>query len=226
MTTLTIKTDKEIQQDVMRELDWDPLVDAIEVGVQVCDGLVTLTGKVGNYAKKLAAKRAAHRVAGVLDVVNNLTVELPLPHQKSDEDIARAVRNALEWDVVVPDSRIHSTVANGHVTLEGNVESWADKAAAECAIEHLAGVRGVFNRIEVTPRKHIDPETVRHAIEGALERQAEREANRIGVRVRDGVVTLTGTVRSWTEKSAVRNVAAYSPGVRKVEDLMTVDSYS
>lgn len=226
MTLTAIKTDKEIQKDVMKELDWDPLVDAVEIGVQVSDGLVTLTGKVGNYAKKLAAKRAAHRVAGVLDVVNNLTVELPLPHQKTDQEIARAVRNALEWDVVVPDTRIHSTVTNGHVTLEGEVESWADTVAAECAVEHLAGVRGVDNRIEIKPKKRTDPEAIRNAIESALERQAEREANRIGVRVKDGIVTLTGTVRSWTEKSAVRNVAAYSPGVRRVEDLLTVDSYS
>jgi osmotically-inducible protein OsmY len=223
---LTVKSDKEIQKDVMKELDWDPQVDAIEVGVQVKDGLVTLTGTVATYAKKLAAKRAAHRVNGVLDVVNNLTVELVDPHKKADQEVAKAVRHALEWDVLVPDTKIHSTVANGYVTLDGQLDSWADKTAAEFAVERLAGVKGVDNRIEIKPKTRIDSEKIRTAIEGTLERQAEREAERIGVKVQDGFVTLTGTVRSWTEKNAVHNVAAFTPGVRRVDDLLLVDSYS
>jgi osmotically-inducible protein OsmY len=226
MSTLMIKSDKEIQKDVMKELDWDPLVDAIEVGVQVEEGLVTLTGNVANYAKKLAAKRAAHRVAGVLDVVNNLTVELPLPHQRTDQELAKAVRNALEWDVLVPDSKIHSTVSKGWVTLEGEVESWADKTAAESAIRYLAGMRGMDNRIEIKPKRRIDSGTIRHSIENALARQAHREAERISLSVNDGIVTLTGTVRSWSEKEAIRKVASYAPGVLGVEDLLTIDSYS
>jgi osmotically-inducible protein OsmY len=223
---LTVKSDKEIQKDVMKELDWDPQIDAIEVGVQVKDGMVTLTGNVATYAKKLAAKRAAHRVGGVLDVVNNLTVELVDPHKKTDQEVAKAVRHALEWDVLVPDTKIHSTVANGYVTLNGEVESWTDQAAAGFAVERLAGVKGVDNRIEIKPKMRVDSEKIRTAIEGTLERQAEREADRIGVKVQDGFVTLTGTVRSWTEKNAVHNVAAFTPGVRRVDDLLLVDSYS
>jgi osmotically-inducible protein OsmY len=223
---LTVKSDKEIQKDVMKELDWDPQVDAVEVGVQVKDGMVTLTGNVASYAKKLAAKRAAHRVGGVLDVVNNLTVELVDPHKKTDQEVAKAVRHALEWDVLVPDTKIHSTVANGYVTLNGEVESWADQTAAGFAVERLAGVKGVDNRIEIKPKMRVDSEKIRTAIEGTLERQAEREADRIGVKVQDGFVTLTGTVRSWTEKNAVHNVAAFTPGVRRVDDLLLVDSYS
>jgi osmotically-inducible protein OsmY len=222
---MNMKSDKEIQRDVMKELDWDPLVDAIEVGVQVEDGLVTLTGNVANYAKKLAAKRAAHRVVGVLDVVNNLKVELPLPHQKSDQDVARAVRTALEWDVIVPDTKIHSTVANGFVTLEGKVHSWAERIAAEIAINHLAGVRGVDNRIEVAI-KRIESESIRRVIESTLARQAHREAERIAVSVADGVVTLSGMARSWSEKNAIHDVAACTPGVRRVIDEMTIDSYN
>lgn len=223
MSTLLIRSDKEIQLDVMKELDWDPQIDAVEVGVQVKDGIVTLTGNVASYAKKLAAKRAAHRVDGVLDVVNDLNVELPLPHQKSDQDIAKAVRHALEWDVLVPDKRIHSTVMHGHVTLEGEVESWADKVAAECAVDQLTGVKSVDNRIEIKPKTKVDSETIRKGIEGALARQAHREAEHIGITVRDGVVKLSGTVRSPAEKSAIHNVAAFTPGVRRVEDFIRVE---
>jgi osmotically-inducible protein OsmY len=226
MSTLTIKSDKEIQKDVMKELDWDPQVDAVEVGVQVKDGLVTLTGNVATYVKKLAAKRAAHRVGGVLDVVNNLTVEIHDPHKRTDQDLAKAIRNTLEWHVLVPHSKIHSTVSNGHVTLEGEVDSWADQLAAECGIEHLAGVRAVDNRIEIRPKIRIDSENIRTSIEDALERQAHREADRIGVKVQDGIITLTGTVRSWTEKNAIRSVASFAPGVRGIDDRLTIDSYS
>jgi len=201
-------------------------VDAIEVGVQVESGFVTLTGNVATYAKKLAAKRAAHRVAGVLDVVNNLTVNIPDSHRRTDQEVARAVRNALEWDVLVPESRIHSTVGNGYVTLEGDVDYWADRMAAECAIEHLAGVRGVDNRIVIKPKKQVGSETIRSSIENALDRQAHREAERIAVNVERGVVTRTDTVQSRAEKNAVHNVAANSPGVRRVDDRLTVDSFS
>jgi osmotically-inducible protein OsmY len=223
MSLATLKSDKEIQKDVMKELDWDPQVDAVEVGVQIEDGLVTLTGNVATYAKKLAAKRAAHRVAGVLDVVNNLAVEIPDPHKRTDQDVARAVRNALEWDVVVPDSKIHSTVSNGFVTLNGEVDSWADQLAAECAIERLAGVRGVDNRIEIKPKKRIDSESIRKSIEDALDRQAHREANQIGIKVKDGFVTLTGTVRSWAEKNAIHNLVNCAPNVQGLADLLTVE---
>lgn len=223
MSLLTTKSDKEIQKDVMRELDWDPQVDAIEVGTQVKDGIVTLTGSVATYAKKLAARRAAHRVAGVLDVVNNLTVELADPHKRTDQDIARSVRHALEWDVLVPDTRIHCTVSNGFVTLTGEVDSWADQLAAECAIERLAGVRGVNNRIDINSKKRVDSNSIRQSIEDALDRQAHREANQIGIKVKDGVVTLTGTVRSWTEKNAIHNLVNSAPGVQRLTDLLTVE---
>lgn len=223
MSTVMLKSDKEIQQDVLREMDWDPHVDAVEIGVQVHEGIVTLTGEVASYAKKLAAKRAAHRVGGVLDVVNNLTVELPIPHQKTDQEIAKAVRHALEWDVLVPDKQVHSTVSHGHVTLDGQVEAWADKVAAECAVDQLAGVKSVDNRIEIKPKLKVDSETIRQSIESALARQAHREAEHIGITVKDGVVTLTGTARSYMEKSAINKVAAFTPGVRRVEDLVRVE---
>lgn len=226
MITQTMKTDEDIQQDVLKELKWDPQVDPAEVGVQVEDGLVTLTGAISTYAKKLAAKRAAHRVSGVLDVVNNLTVELGDPHKRSDQEIAKAVRHALEWDVLVPDQRIHSTVSNGRVVLEGDVDHWGDRLAVEVAIERLAGVRGVDNRIVIKPKKRVDSEKIRSSIEAALDRQAHREAERIGVNVDNGVVTLTGTVRSWTEKNAVHNVVSFAPCVRRVNDQLVIDAYS
>jgi osmotically-inducible protein OsmY len=226
MATRTLKSDREIQEDVLKELNWDPRVDAAEVGVQVDRGIVTLTGIIDSYGKKLAAKEAAHRVAGVLDVVNDLVVAVPSSSERKDQDIAHAVRHALEWDVLVPHEHIHNTVSAGWVTLEGEVDRWVQRSEAERAVERLAGVKGVHNRITVRPTIKANAEKIRSSIEDALARQAHREAERIAVNVNDGVVTLTGKVRSWAEKNAVHNVAYFAQGVRRLEDRLTIDSYS
>jgi len=223
ITLTATKTDSQIQQDVLRELKWDPRVDETEVGVQVKKGIVTLTGTVTSYAKRHAAAEAAHRVSNVLDVANDLQVRIPGIGRKTDAEIADAARRAMLWDVFVPDDRIRTTVSDGWITLEGEVDRWTQREDAERAIRNLAAVAGVVNRITVqAPRA--DTEEIRSAIEGALERQAEREGRRIAVDVRDGAVTLTGAVRSWGERNAVEQAAGYAPGVRKVESRLVVDS--
>ena len=226
MSLATMKSDTEIQQDVLKELKWDPRVEPTEVGVQVDQGVVTLTGTIGSYAKKLAAKEAAHRVLGVHDVANDLVVALPRAFERKDQDIAHAVRHALEWDVLVPDDRIHSTVSQGWVTLEGEVDRWSQRYDAERAVEHLSGVKGVNNKMTVRPTIRPSAEKLRASIEEALDRQAHREASRLGIGVQDGVVTLTGSVHSWAEKNAVHNVVCFAPGVRRVDDRLTINAYA
>ena len=186
------KTDSEIQQAVLRELKWDTRVEETDVGVEVDAGVVTLTGTVSSWGKRIAAQEAAHRVVGVLYVANDVHV-VPGGIGRTDTDIARAVRRALEWDVFAPEARIRSTVSDGWVTLEGDVDHWNQREDAERAIRNLAGVRGVAsNKIEIKPPTGI-PYDVRKSIEDALERQAEHEAKRIGLEVRDGRVTLSGS---------------------------------
>jgi osmotically-inducible protein OsmY len=224
MTTATIKSDSQVKADVLAELEWDPDVDETEVGVQVHDGIVTLTGNVSAYAKRLAARDAAHRVHGVLDVVDDMRVKIPTAWERTDEDLAKAVRTALKWDVLVPDDRISSTVASGMVTLQGTVDTWSQRADAERAVHRLTAVRGIVNQIAIAARP-VDSAQVKQLIEGALERQAEREAKRIAVSVLDGVVTLTGTVRSWGERHAIERAAGFATGVRRVDDRTIVDPY-
>jgi osmotically-inducible protein OsmY len=225
MSVATLKTDVQIERDVRKELQWDPRVDSTEVKVQVDRGVVTLSGTIGSYAKKLAAKSAAHRVAGVLDVVNDLLIDLPESLKRKDQDIARTIRQALEWDVLVPEERLHSTVSQGWVTIEGEVDTPSQREDAEAAIERLAGVRGVNNQIVVNSRVRPSAETIRGAIAEALNRQVHREANRIHIGVNDGVVTVTGTLRSWAEKNAVLNVVQFAPGVERLKDELVVDSF-
>lgn len=224
MSTLTMKTDSQVKTDVLNELKWDPAVDETEVGVQVKNGIVTLTGAISTYAKKLAARNAAHRVHGVLDMVDDMAVSVPSPLQRTDQEIAAAVRTALKWDSTVPDEKIKSTVTGGTVILEGTVDKWPHRYWAEQAVQHLTGVREVQNRIVISP-KVVDPAQIKRQIDETLERQAEREAKRIGVVVQDGAVTLTGVVRSWAERNDIRRVAWSTPGVRRLDDNITVDPY-
>jgi osmotically-inducible protein OsmY len=217
MTQTIKKSDTQIHHDVLEELKWDARVDETEVGVQVDGGVVTLTGTVTSWAKRVAAQEAARRVIGVLDVANDIEVKVPGGLARTDTEIAQAVRRTLEWDVFVPEQKITSTVTDGWVTLEGRVERWSQRDDAELAVRNLTGVKAVVNKITVAPAKSVTGD-VRKAIEQALERRAEREARQIGVDVRDGTVTLTGTVHSWAERQSVLAAARFTPGVLDVED--------
>ena len=222
MAQMIKKTDRQIHHDILEELRWDPRVDEIEVGVEVDNGVVTLTGTVMNWAKRLAAQEAARRVVGVLDVANDIKVKIPGGLRRSDTEIAHAVRHALEWDVFVPDEKITSMISDGWVTLEGTVDLWSQHDDAERAVQNLTGVRGVVNKITITPAKPVTAD-VRKAIEQALERRAEREANRIHIDVQDGTVTLTGFVHSWADRQSVVAAARFTPGVKAVQDNMLAE---
>jgi len=216
------KTDAQIHHDILEELKWDSRVEETEVGVQVASGVVTLTGTVTSWAKRVAAQEAAHRVIGVQDVANDIKVMVAGGLMRTDTEIAQAVRRALEWDVFVPEEKITSTVTDGWVTLDGAVDTWSQRNDAERAVRNLTGVKLVLNKISVKPTKPV-PEDVRRAIEQALERRAEREARRISVDVKDGTVTLTGTVDSWAERKSVIAAARFTPGVQMVEDRLRTE---
>ena len=145
------KTDAQVHHDVLEELKWDSRVDETEVGVEVDKGVVTLTGTVTSWAKRMAAEEAARRVIGVLDVANDIKVKIPGGLSRTDTEIAQAVRHALQWDVFVPEEQISSTVSDGWVTLDGTVERWSQRNDAERAVRNLTGVKGVANRIAVKP---------------------------------------------------------------------------
>jgi osmotically-inducible protein OsmY len=222
MTQGIKKADTQIHHDVLEELKWDSRVDETEVGVEVDKGVVTLTGTVTSWAKRMAAEEAARRVIGVLDVASDVKVKIPGGLARTDTEIAQAVRHALQWDVFVPEEQISSTVTDGWVTLDGTVERWSQRNDAERAVRNLTGVKGVASRITVKPAKPVTAD-VHKAIEQVLERRAEREAKRIRVDVRDGIVTLTGSVHSWAERKSVVAAARFTPGVQDVKDHLVTE---
>jgi osmotically-inducible protein OsmY len=217
-----IRSDNEIQTDVIDEFVWDPEVAAPDVGVQVNDGIVTLSGAVERYAEKLAAEKAALRVEGVRAVANELTVRGPLTH--NDTDIAKEVATAIEASYAIPEGAIDVSVQNGKVTLRGEVDWSYQRMSAAESVRYLRGVRDVINLIAIKQPK-VAAVDVQAGIERALLRAAEIDADRIRVRTEDGHVTLTGTVRSWPEKQEAGFAAWRAKGVTRVTNEIEVRPY-
>ena len=210
-----MKTDAELQHDVMEELKWEPTIRAAEIGVGVTDGVVTLSGYVDSFYKKSAAERAAMRVFGVKAVAEELTVRLPGSLKRSDEDIARAVANVLEWNILVPHDRIKVQVEDGLVALSGEVDWWYQKNAAEDAVRKLVGVVSVSNHIAIKPA--VKPQDVKDKIVSAFQRNALLDARRVTVEIRGSKVILRGSVRNWAEREQVEQAAWAAPGVSEVQ---------
>jgi len=220
MRTATLtNTDLRIQDAVLRQLDWDPQVDAAAVGVTAKDHTVTLTGYVDTYAGKLAAERAAKRVHGVRAVANDIDVRLKLA--RTDADIAADAARALELRTSIPDS-VQAAVHNGHVTLTGKVDWLFQKRQAEKAVHHMAGVRGVLNHITVVPRG--GERDLRRRIVQTMHANADIDARHIKVTVAGGRATLTGTVRTWLQRNAVEQAVADAPGVTDVDNCLLVEA--
>jgi osmotically-inducible protein OsmY len=213
----------DLQDRVLRELRFDPRVEASKIGVTATpNGTVTLTGTVNSYTEKLAAEEAAKRVAGVRAVANDIEVVLPGTSRRSDTAIAEAALNALK-SRATPLDNIKVIVKNGWVTLEGEVEYYYQKQEAERAVSVLAGVTGVTNNIRVRPVPHTPKEEeVKKEIEDALIRSARLDARSITVEVRGTKVILRGSVRSWAEREEAENAAWAVPGVLEVENRIEV----
>ena len=215
-----MKTDAQLQQDVIAELKWEPSINAAQIGVEVNDGIVTLAGHVSTYAEKRGAERSAQRVSGVRALTVEMDVKLAGSSKRTDADIAGTARNALQWRSAVPNDSVKVMVEGGWVTLSGDVDWEYQRQAAAGAVRYLTGVTGVSDQIAIKPK--VSSTAVKSEIEAALKRRATSDAQTISVEVSGADVTLTGEVHSWSERDLAKHSAWGTPGVRSVVDNMTV----
>ena len=215
-----MKTDIELQQDVVAELAWEPSIRDGDITIEVRDGVVTMTGTVDDYVQRRAAEVTAGRVAGVRAVVQDLSVHVPIAHDRSDTDIGHQAVKGLEWDSEVPHDDIQVFVENGWLSLTGTVQHDFQRRAAERVVSRLHGVRGIRNLIELVP--HASAREVEKHIKAALHRSAESDARHIVVKEQNGHVTLSGNVHSWAERDDAERAAWSTSGVTNVDDRITV----
>jgi len=213
------KTDMQLKKDIEEELRWDPKVNAAQVGVSVDKGAVSLLGTVDTYAEKWAAEDATKRVGGVRTVAQDLTVKILSAHVATDSDIAAATQHALKWDVFIPKA-VTAKVAQGSITLEGQVSWNFERDAAERAVRYLKGVVNVYNRITLRPQA--SAVEVKEKIQAALQRQARADAKSIHIETSGGKVTLTGHASSWQAMEDAASAAWAAPGVTQVVDQVTM----
>jgi VCBS repeat-containing protein len=216
-----MKTDSQLQKDVMDELKWQPFLNSSEIGVAVKNGIVTLSGIVDTYSKKLTAERAAKKVSGVKAIAEDIQIGVSPVYRKTDAEIAAAVFNALKWHSAVPEEKVKIKVEDGIVTLEGELEWEYQKVNARTAIQNLTGVRSVTNLITIKPK--LQPYELEQKISAAFQRHAAIDANKVTVSVVGNKVILSGKVRSFAESDDAENTAWAAPGVYHVENKLTVE---
>lgn len=212
--------DKSLKKLIDEELDFEPSIDAADIGVTVENGIVTLSGHVPNYAQKTKIEEIVGRIKGVRGYAEEIEVRFPGERHMADDVLAARAADLIKWNAIVPPDAVKVKVQKGYMTLTGSVEWQYQKDSAYRAVSQMDGLVGVYNRIELRPR--VSASDVKTRIEDALKRNAELEADAIKVNVADGKVTLEGKVKAWWERGIAERAAWAAPGVKQVEDHLRI----
>ena len=215
-----MKTDSQLQSDVMDELVWDPSIDHAHIGVTAKGGVVTLSGFVSNYAQKMTAEHAAERVHGVQGIAEELKVRFLFDPKTSDEEIARRILDMFAWDVTIPNDKVMVKVEKGYVTLTGTLDWNYQKQEARKAAGRISGVLGVNNLIKISNAVAVGD--VRERIMAAFKRSATADASALTVTADGTTVKLSGEVHGRHERQVAERTAWAAPGVFFVEDNIVV----
>lgn len=215
-----MKNDLEIQADVLAEMRWDPKINAPQIGVEVSNGVVTLSGYVESYLEKISAEKAAKRVIGVGAIAQEIKVLLPGSSIRSDTEIARQIQSIISWSDIDPNDQIHIKVEHGFVTLSGKVEAFHKKELAQKYASNMLGVTGICNLIEIEPK--LTGSVIKKDIQDAFTRQAIDQAQKLDIMINQNIVTIAGKVKSWSERNSAINAAWSIPTVKNVIDRIQI----
>jgi osmotically-inducible protein OsmY len=218
-----MKDNSTLQAEVQNAIKWEPLLEAAEIGVTVKDGVVSLSGSVDSFAKKMEAENAAKKVRGVVALIENIEVRFPNSWSRSNVEIANEAVNALKSNWSVPNDNITVKVEDGWVTLEGELPWNYQREAAKSAINYLSGIKGVTNLIKI--KSEITDEIEKKEVEDAFERSWSVNNNDIKVSVLGTTVTLDGTVNSWYQKEEAGRIAWNTPGIMDVKNELTITMF-
>ena len=216
-----MKSDNEIQKDVIEQLKWEPFLNASQIGVSVKNGIVTLSGQVDTYSKKILAEKTTKKVAGVKAIAEDIMVGISPSYKKTDTEIAEAVVNALKWHTMIPEDKVKVSVEDGNVKLEGDVEWEYQRNQAKTAIENLIGVKFVTNLVAVKPK--VTPYELQLKINASFLRSANIDAAKVSADVSGSKVTLRGKVRSFAEREDAENAVWSAPGITTVENKLVIE---
>jgi osmotically-inducible protein OsmY len=224
---IVMKTNYELRKDVMDEIRWTPQLRAIaaEFGVAANDGVITITGVVDSYWKKVAVEHAAQQVSGVKLVASEVEVKVAASGQRTDAEIAHAIRSALKWNSVLEDEDVDVRVDDGLVYLQGKVDLRSRRDLIQNIVENLKGVTGVCNFIKLNPRP-VDAAQIQGKIAAAFRRSATLDSAAVRINAEGSKVSLKGMVRSWAEKKEAESIASAAPGVVTVDNEIEVDTAS
>lgn len=217
-----MKSDTQIREDIKKEFRWNPLINETKIDIAVQNGIVTLSGNVDSYVKKLAAEGAAKKIAGVKAIAESIQIGVDTAARKPDAELAAAVLNTLKWHAAVKEETIKIKVENGIVILEGEVEWEYQRTNARKAVENLVGVRAVVNLITVKPKFSTDD--IKERIDAAFHRSATVDARQVDVEVSGSTVILRGKVRSIAEKEDAETAAWNAPGVVSVDSKLEIEA--
>lgn len=215
-----MKNDLEIQADVLAEMRWDPKINAPQIGVEVSNGVVTLSGYVESYLEKISAEKAAKRVIGVGAIAQEIKVLLPGSSIRSDTEIARQIQSIISWSDIDPNDQIHIKVEQGFITLSGKVEAFHKKELAQKYASNMLGVTGICNLIEIEPK--LTGSVIKKDIQDAFTRQAIDQAQKLDIMINQNIVTIAGKVKSWSERNSAINAAWSIPTVKNVIDRIQI----
>jgi len=216
-----IKENEDLQKNIIAALQWEPLLKSAEISVTVSDGVVTLSGEVDSYAKKLEAAHAAKHVTGVKGIVENIQVVFPDAPGTDDKLIAEHALMAMKWSWAVPSDKVQVKVENGWLTLSGELKWNYQKEAAKELVKYIDGVKGVTNQIVIKSDTQDMAEQM--DIERALGRHSLVSGQRITVHVTGNKVILNGRVQNHHQKAEAERIAWRARGVNAVENELVIE---